>query len=286
MKALAWDDEPEYLQLLKQHLAMYGITLEITSDSVDFLRRFRDRSERWDFIVTDVFSKDPPGTEMESPVIGFKIAKLGVEEGLPVFVVTKHTNRRKALEHLPGGAIVKSKTTLVEWAADDIYQELSRRGLIVDKRKVFLIYGSDGAAIGAREQLEAFLHELGLNVDGISAVNLKTEIATGLLDKMNECAAFLALCTADDEWRNGTRHPRQNVMLEIGIALGLSRGLDRLTILQRTGPDQTPALNAILPSDLSGLLTMTFRDKIDAIFPQLKQRLTELGVDYSRAAKA
>jgi len=263
---------------------VYGITLEITSESKEFLRRFRDGSEKWLFIVTDIYSADPPGTQTESPQVGLSIASRGVKAGLPVFVITKHPGKKEAtktLDLLQGDVIVKSKTTLVEWTADDIYQELSRRGLIVDKRKVFLIYGHDGAASGAREDLKVFLdHDLGLKVEAISAVDLKTEIVKGLLDKMNGCAAFLALCTADDEWHDGTRHPRENVMLEIGIALGLARGLDRLTILQRTGPKQSAELNAVLPSDLGGIVTMTFRDKIEAVFSDLKTRLGELGVDF------
>jgi len=148
MEALAWDDVPEYLQLLKRHLAMYEINLEITSDSVEFLRRFRDRSEKWDFIVTDIFSPDPPGTPMESFRVGLRIASLGVQTGLPVFVITKHAHNIEAMDLLPGGVIVKSKSALVEWTADEIYRELSRRGLIVDRRKVFLMYGRDGKAMG------------------------------------------------------------------------------------------------------------------------------------------
>lgn len=288
MRALAWDDEPHlYLEPLKQHLEVYGIILEITSEPSEFLRRFRVESEKWDFIVTDIFSPDPPATPMDSPRVGLRIAKLGTQAGLPVFVITKHVDKAEALGLLSGDVIVKSKSTYVEWTADEIHQELSRRGLIVDRRKVFLIYGRDGKAMGAREKLDAFLkRDLGLKVEGMSAVNLKTEIAQGLLSKMNGCAAFVALCTPDDPWDDGTRHPRQNVMLEIGIALGLSRGLDRLSILQRIGPGQQPELNAQLPSDLHGIVTLRFYDKIEDIFPDLKQRLRELGVEILKGASA
>jgi hypothetical protein len=53
------------------------------------------------------------------------------------------------------------------------------------------------------------------------------------------CGAIIAVCTADDEESCEVYQLRQDVLLEIDIeidlALGLNRGLQRLTILQQFG---------------------------------------------------
>ncbi|MFL5538475.1 MAG: TIR domain-containing protein, partial [Longimicrobiaceae bacterium] len=69
------------------------------------------------------------------------------------------------------------------------------------------------------------------------------------------------------------KHPRQNVLLEIGMAMGLSRGLERLIVLKHR--------DATLPSDLGGVLTLNFDDDVSATFPELETRLRELGIDFS-----
>jgi predicted nucleotide-binding protein len=48
--------------------------------------------------------------------------------------------------------------------------------------------------------------------------------------------------------------PRKNVLLEIGMVLGLPRGVNRLIALHGWG--DTVEEQATLPSDLSGLLTL------------------------------
>lgn len=276
MKALCWDDEPQkYLEMLKPHLAEYGVRLEIESNVGNFLKRLR--SEKWGFAITDLFSRIDPGTIEESSSAGVRLANIVKECGLPVFVITKEYNRATAEVVVPPSAILKSKSTHVPWMADEIIRDLRRLGVPVNSTRVFIIYGRDKKALGATEKLSSFLRKKGFDVDTISSVNLKTEILSGLLNRMNECAAFIAVCTPDDEWKDGTRHPRQNVPLEVGIALGLSRGLQRLTILQREGPDKDN--NALLPSDLHGIVTMRFADQIEAVFEDLLVRLEELGLE-------
>ena len=276
MKALSWDDEPhKYLEKLKPHLAEYGIGLEIESDVSRFLQRLC--REKWGFVITDLFSPVVSGAVEEGPSDGVRIANAVQACGLPLFVITKEYDRAVAEAALPPSAVLKSKSTLLPWMAYEIIRDLVRLGVPVSSSRVFIICGQDRKARGATEKLSVFLRQKGIEVDTISGKNLQTEILSGLLDRMNKCAAFVAVCTPDDEWKDGTRHPRQNVLLEIGIALGLSRGLQRLTILQREGP--SPELNASLPSDLHGILTMRFADRIDDIFDDLEHRLKKLGVE-------
>lgn len=278
MRALGWDDKPdEYLARLRPHLAGYGITLEIESDVGAFLRRLNH--DRWDFVVTDLFSPTVPGAPTSGPVEGARIANTATELGLPVFVLTQEYERAIVETVVPRSAILKSKRLPLTWTAEEIVYELGRMGAPVDKTRVFVISGHDSEAVGATEALRGFLRGKSLHVDEISPENLVSEIAAGLLTRMHDCAAFVAVCTPDDEWRDGTRHPRQNVMLEVGMALGLARGLKRLTILQRTGPLGDKEKLAELPSDLSGILTLRFADRIDAVFGQLEKRLRSLGVE-------
>lgn len=93
---------------------------------------------------------------------------------------------------------------------------------------------------------------------------------------MNNCGVIIALCTAEDQWkRDNTTHPRQNVMLEIGLAIGLWRGPERCIIRQQwgSGVDQ----QAVLPSDLGGLLTLRFETGVKECWNELRDRLKVLG---------
>lgn len=78
---------------------------------------------------------------------------------------------------------------------------------------------------------------------------------------MQEAAAFVAICTPDDgvfedvsSGKPSYSQPRQNVLLEIGMVLGLPRGVNRLIALHAWG--NTVEEQARFPSDLSGLLTL------------------------------
>ena len=63
------------------------------------------------------------------------------------------------------------------------------------------------------------------------------------------------------------------------MALGLSYGLHRLTIMQKWGPRNSN--KALLPSDLDGVVTIRFEGSIESKFPELETRLKMLGVDFA-----
>jgi predicted nucleotide-binding protein len=275
VRALAWDDEPErYLEKLKPHLQALGIELEIEDEVSVFLQRMR--AEHWDLVISDLFNYDEAGDEHATDGTG--IASTVIAKGIPIFVVTKSYDRAAAEAIVPRGAMIKSKHTPQTWLAEEIVTDLLRLGYPVRRDRVFVIRGRDREARGATELLVAFIRGRGLQVDVLSETTLKKEILGGLVSRMNDCAGFIAVCTPDDEWANGSWHPRQNVLLEIGVALGLSRGLDRLAILQRTGPPTEPKKNATLPTDLSGVLTMEFADDIESAFDDLVTWFDEIGV--------
>ena len=286
MKALGWDDKPEeYFHALKQHLLRHNIDMEIVEDEDEFVTKFSEND--WDFIVTDLIHENAP-TPGDDDRVGVRladgVAKSVKGKSMPIYVVTQHYDRLNLGDvALPPTAILKSKSTHAGWMAGEIYEDLIRQGVYVDRRKVFLIYGHDKNAMGAKGRVEYFLNQLGISVEVIAGGNLEVEIAHGLISKMNTCAAIVAICTPDDELKNGSFHPRQNVLLEIGMAMGLSRGVNRLIILQKWGPREED--KAKLPSDLHGLIPIRFEGPVDDVFSKLEFRLKESKVALMSPAK-
>jgi predicted nucleotide-binding protein len=157
--------------------------------------------------------------------------------------------------------VIKSKSTLPVWFAKDIVENLKQKGVYVKRSRVFVIYGSDRLNPGLRSDVVGWLSRHGIQADIIDPTTLKDQLLTGLIDRMQEAAAFVAICTPDDAvFEDGSSRkpsysqPRQNVLLEIGMVLGLPRGVNRLIALQAWG--NTVEEQARFPSDLSGLLTL------------------------------
>ena len=217
MNGLAWDDEPEYFERLLPHLEDFGISLDITDDHDDFIRRYRNGE--WDFVITDLMEERVKG-EID-PKGGVDIAKKVCADGLPLFVITGEYEKvdRTALE-IPDSAILKSKLLHPGWVAQDIYDELVRRGDYVNHQKVFLIHGHDGRSDGTTERVEKFLEDRGLEVVRLAEKPTTEIILPSLIQDMSECAAAIAICTPDDQWDDNTRHPRQKRGLGNGTCPG------------------------------------------------------------------
>ncbi len=282
MRALAWDDKPEdYMRMLQESLRRhYNIDLEIADKVKDFIDRFSGGT--WDFIIVDLIEADKQALGDEDRV-GLDLSRKITEQAhagrsLPIFMITNFYDRLK-IGDLPPNVIPKSKSTHPGWMAGEIRQELAQRGVYVNRRKVFLIYGHDRHADGATGRVKEFLTENGLVAETISGATLATEIGQGLVSRMNECGAFVAVCTPDDRAPDGSSYPRLNVLLEIGIAMGLSRGLQRLIVLQKWGTSKEQ--QGQLPSDLGGLLPIRFEGAIESTFEALGQRLKALGVELA-----
>ena len=283
MNALAWDDEPDgYIQHLKSYLDDMQIKVTIESDEGEFIRRLHGGS--WDIVLTDLVRKQ------DEKVVGAEIAKYADDHGHLVFMITQHYQRIDPGKNdygIPPQVLVKSKSTHPGWLAGEIRDELRRRGLYFHPKKVFLICGHDRGAPGTTEALRSQLAERwGLDLQMINPENLFGEIAKGLIVRMHDCAAFVTICTPDDKTNVDGREvfqPRQNVLFEMGMVMGLHRGLDRLVIIQRFG--KNPEEQALLPSDLGGFLPIRFDGRIEDKFPELELRLVDLGVDLSDPPK-
>lgn len=270
IKGLVWDDEPEkYMELLKEHLSYRGIALVIKDDKNEFSRAAVEGS--WDFVILDLIEQ-ATGEEIGSQLAREVAESKRLHPWFPIFVLTKDPIGSTA--SLPRTAVVRHKD-LPSAIAAYIEEELKRRGVIFNKKKVFQIF-SFGDHRAQQKSFEDQLRIWKRIPDRISGENLKTEILNGLIERMNGCGAIVAICTADDQQVDGTYQPRQNVLLEIGIALGLARGLEKLVILQQWGVDDN--LRAKLPTDLGGVVTIRFTRSISEAFEAVDRRFGELGM--------
>jgi predicted nucleotide-binding protein len=259
MKALAWDDDPKsYMNDLSKFLLPYGVELVVTDKEEDFARKWQTDGP-WDFVVTDLLKDAVVLGGKDDPNAGVRIAN-SVTGTVPVYLITEQIDLLKEESlNLSGGVIIKSKSTYPVWMAKDIVDDLKRQGAYTNGRKVFVIYGHDRLNTGLRQDVVKWLEDHGISADLIDPSTLKDQLLSGLLERMQSAAAFIALCTPDDAMvdSSGTiQHyqPRQNVLLEIGMVLGLPRGMKRLIVLQATGPSIDE--RSELPTDLGGLLSL------------------------------
>jgi predicted nucleotide-binding protein len=153
-----------------------------------------------------------------------------------------------------------------------------RRYLNPTGKKVFIIHGHD----------EAKWRELRDLIEGefkLKTVVLNEEPGAGetLIRKFeayaHDCSYAFALLTPDDfVEKQGKSYfqARPNVLFELGWFYG-HFGRDRVCIMKKAGTE--------IPSDLSGILTIDFRDKISEGFVQIRDELGRVGVIGSGAAQ-
>lgn len=288
MKGIIWDDKPEdYFVNFPIFCERFGIEIEIFDSEIEFCDKFRKNKHQYDFIIVDLIREDAPATG-ENTSAGPKLlnklmpdivaSKHGIN--MPVFIVTSQINLVTSEDlDIPLNLTLKSKSTSVDWLAMDIHQELKTQGVYVNTRKVFLIYGHDQDAQGTTDDIRQYLIDSDIEVVQIKGSNFSAEIMTKIVTDMNDCAAIIGICTPDDELKNGCYQPRANVLTEIGIALGLNRGLNRLVLLQRWGKDDRN--KALLPSDFGGIMSIRFDNKIENYFDELSKVLIEKGVEIN-----
>jgi predicted nucleotide-binding protein len=295
MKAIAWDDgrkndQMDYMSRLAVELKRYGINMDVESETHVFEDRIRTGS--FDFYVSDWFNtggQDSVPQREEDPGGDLLINAIRQHNKIaPIFIVSRHTGRVD--NRLLGGfrpIFLKSKDVNVKWMAYDIRENLRDLGIMVNSKRVFIIYGHDRKAEGATRQLKEWLCGKGVEVVLFDAVRSSTGIFPDLMRDMNACAAFIAICTPDDYCEEGLNRgnrwwqPRENVLFEMGIVFGLHRGAHRLTILQKW-VDSAVDECARLPSDWGGYVTIRFSAGIGYRFEELEERLSSLGVNFEQ----
>lgn len=277
-EGLAWDDEPVYMEMLADTLKNLEIRLEVVRTAEEFRAGFNSKS--WDFVVLDLLdeTRSPPkprGVDLARDV------NASVDRFFPIFIITNQPSLLQStqLKDLPPNANVRYKIEDTYPMAVMIRDELRLRGAYTDPRKLFLVAPmvNNQPSSEARE-VQEWLREHGHDVKPLNQRTLGAEILQTLLLEMSACRAVIVLCTADDPGPRDLLLPRQNVILELGMALGIGRGLRSLIILKQE--------TAELPSDLGGVVTMNFKRSPSEIFSQLEQKLEDLGVDLSPTASS
>jgi hypothetical protein len=267
IRGLAWDNDAEYMLELKQSLANHRIDLEIKGLRLEFEQAFTTIEPH--FVVVDLFDDS-------DNMVGLELAAWVAEQRrpwYPVFVVTARPNQvpPEGFKRLPLRATFSYKTQ-PPWMALRINEELVRQAVLVDFKKVFVIYAHEKNR-EYTEPLASRLRLRGLEPEKLRPGNLGQEIAGGLLKSINNCAAVIAVCTPDIQGSEGVRMPRQNVLVEVGMTLGLPRGLERLIILRHQ--------DATMPTDLESIGRIDFKDSIEETFDELDSALIERGVAIS-----
>jgi predicted nucleotide-binding protein len=155
------------------------------------------------------------------------------------------------------------------------------------ERVIFVVYGHCPTA---REQLELVLHRLGLkphvlqNTDGGGLTIIQN--LEQMIGKNAQTSFGIVLLTPDDVGyakREGeaTAKPRarQNVILEMGMLLA-SLTRERVAILQKGFIEH--------PSDVAGIIYISFKDHVKETVPKLVGRLNAVGVylDPAKIAEA
>jgi predicted nucleotide-binding protein len=274
MRGLAWDDVPKDVERIKKALQNLKIDLEIEKDVEQFGSRLM--TEDWDFVITDLVDDRAPNVEIKKSA-GVANARKAARRVRAVFIVTGYADRVNLHDlDLPANVYMKSKNLEPVWMASEIRDTLDELGLLINHNEVFLIYGRDRGVRDAKGIVRTELMNYNLNVLMGNATTLKSTIPQDLLKMMKSCGAFVAICTPDDELSDGTNAPRGNVLYEMGMAVGLAGGLDRLVILQKWGKNSVD--RAVLPSDFGGNVPLRFKRKISETFPDLQARLKDLRV--------
>jgi hypothetical protein len=203
MRALAWDDQPgSYIKDLADELRAFGIEVTICPTEREFHQEFRAPDRRWDFVITDLVTGNEPAVSEQHAKTGAQIAQRAALAGLPVFMVTQHYTRFDPVAlGIPPQVVIRSKSTDPGWQAGDIRDELRRRGLFTNPKHIFLIFGRvgrDRTAPGTKEAIRERYTARKIKVEVITPDTLFTEINRGLVSRMHDCRAILAICTPDD----------------------------------------------------------------------------------------
>lgn len=153
-----------------------------------------------------------------------------------------------------------------------------------DRKKVFVVHGHDHVA---REQLELVLHKLGLypfvlsNTGGGGQTIIEAlENETG--PKPGRARFGIVLMTPDDigfAKKDGPEksepRARQNVVMEMGMLIS-AIGRNNVAILKKGHLE--------VPSNVDGIIYLSFNEHVKEIVPKLVDRLREAGFDLDKRA--
>lgn len=137
--------------------------------------------------------------------------------------------------------------------------------------KVFIVYGHD---IDAREQLELLLRRMKLEPVILQNLPIAGDTVIEKLESNLDVRYACVMLTPDDMGhpvdvpRDKKYRARQNVILELGMFL-VRLGRKRVAILYKGDME--------LPSDISGLIYIKFKKRVDEVKERLGAELQEAG---------
>ena len=140
---------------------------------------------------------------------------------------------------------------------------------------IFVVYGHD---IASRDQLELLIRRMGLTPIILGNLTAAGDTVIEKLEKYlgehGNIGFACVLLTPDDEGHKAGKpedkkyRARQNVVLELGMVL-TRLGRKRVAILHKESVE--------LPSDISGLLYIAFKERIDELKAKLYTELKQAG---------
>ena len=185
--------------------------------------------------------------------------------------------------YLNNGGIVNSFNSgkyTVQGKAQDQVKEILNGTVMVQNRKIFVVYGHDDIA---RTQLEALLRRWDLEPI------ILDQVASGgqtIIEKLEEYGSdvgyTILLTTPDDDGKAQSEavyksRVRQNVVLELGMFLA-KLGRERVAILLKEAADFEK------PSDIQGLVYIPFQNRVEEVSISLIRELSRQGykIDTTR----
>ena len=168
----------------------------------------------------------------------------------------------------------------VQGKAQDQVKEILNGTVMVQNRKIFVVYGHDDIA---RTQLEALLRRWDLEPI------ILDQVASGgqtIIEKLEEYGSdvgyAIVLATPDDDGKAKSEaayksRVRQNVVLELGMFLA-KLGRERVAILLKEAADFEK------PSDIQGLVYIPFQNRVEEVSISLIRELSRQGykIDTTR----
>lgn len=286
MKALAWDDQAnapdealQYMKRLVTELGRLGIRVDLTSDSIEFTEKLKEGGH--DFFITDWFDESETKAKGGAPRGAVLVNAIRKNDKLkPIFVISRRTARiDQMLLDVARPVFLKSKDVTVSWLAYEVAETLRDMGLMVDSKSVFIIGGNSSKSATELSILEAWTKDHGLSAKRLSSRQSQEGINPTLMRELQTCAAFIAICTADEacgEDREKRQQPSTNVVFELGLIHGLPQGAKKLIVLRQEG--ELLADRSVLDLRWGGHQEITFKNSVSEAKEDLKKRLKALGL--------
>lgn len=283
-QALWWDDVPNEAQQRNiertiEQLKEFDVHVELIKNVVECLRRFEENPERWDLVILDLADDSSNGPAEPEAGLRLAVRLRRVRGDVPMVFLTQ--DQSFILRGGPGPFIeepwlARHKGSFGKINALDMVMFLRRHDSRKDDSRVFVIYGHAAHCEGLREGIEEKITAYGATVDKLDPGKELTSILDAVVKRMSRAGFFVAICSPDDKLDSGKHVPRGNVLVEIGIALGLPNVENRLIVLQRYGANAET--RAELPSDLSGLFIERFSSDQARLPDRVLEMLIERGL--------